>query len=234
MSLVSIGDFAVTQSRIENLLRKSKNRQIDVMPDIIHALIDYKIGLRPSCDPYSAQGSDMIILYLTDKLENFQSRKLQKSIKKFAEENSVKIEEIPVNSGLSREIQNELNSSLIFEQNLEQLVHENEEYDSEPIETEHEMELEEFQPVSVYEPVVSLISPNLGLVAGPRALQHRLDFFARKRQRSSCPSVMTAQEDQQPDKKKVIKSHLVKNLNDKVQAELNSTLEFEQKLLSLQ
>ena len=233
LSSVQSGNFAVTQSRILHILKKSTRKADFYWSDIIHALIDYKISLRPSGDPYSSQGSDMVVLFLTNTLSGFQPKKLPR-MKNPDSSQPVNFQEPELkNSGLLHEIQNELNSSLIFEQNLRRLME-----DDDLIETTEKMDDdEEFQDVqedfsnTFYEPVVSILSPHLGLVAGPRALQQRMEM-GRKRPRSPAPSRLVQVQDG-PEKKKVIKSHLVKNLNDKVQQELNSSLEFEQRLQRL-
>ena len=234
LSSVQSGNFAVTQSRILHILKKSTRKADFYWSDIIHALIDYKISLRPSGDPYSSQGSDMVVLFLTNTLSGFQPKKLPR-MKNPDSSQPVNFQEPELkNSGLLQEIQNELNSSLIFEQNLRHLM----EDDDDLIETTEKLDdNEEFQDVqedfsnTFYEPVVSILSPHLGLVAGPRALQQRMEM-GRKRPRSPAPSRLVQVQDG-PEKKKVIKSHLVKNLNDKVQQELNSSLEFEQRLQRL-
>ena len=185
----------------------------------------------------------MVVLFLTSTLSSFQPKKLPRMKNPdLTPSQPPNLQEPPLKkSGLLHEIQNELNSSLIFEQNLRHLMEEDD--DSGETDEKKMDDDEDYQDVqeefsnTFYEPVVSVLSPHLGLVAGPRALQQRMEM-SRKRPRSPAPgpafpSRLVQVEHHQPEKKKVIKSHLVKNLNDKVQQELNSSLEFEQRLQRL-
>ena len=143
-------------------------------------------------------------------------------------------------------IETELDSSLRFEKNLEAIIN-NEDYKieniyDESLETkdEEEDDIDEMFELSnsFHYPVVSLISPNLGLIAGSRALQQRVDHvkvvkkrpkseqFAENYQESSCEQV------KKKPKKTIIKSHLVNSLSTKADAELNSSNDFEQRLLA--
>ena len=237
LSLIQSGNFAVTQSRICHILQKSRNDPDLHYADIIHALIDYKIGLRPSDDPYSSQGSDMIVLYLTSTMDSFQPKKLPRMMKNLDlpftyQNNPESILEDAVNCGLLGEIQKELNSSLIFEEKLKSYLMEDYNFGGATDRGDDEHIKESEEDFTFYEPVVSILSPNLALVAGPHALQQLKS--SRKRPRSPAPSLKQDKAAAQPDKQpKVIKSHLVKNLSDRVQEELKASLDFEQKLLRL-
>ena len=104
--------------------------------------------------------------------------------------------------------------------------------------TDDEEELIELA-TNFHYPVVSMVSPNLGLIAGSRALQQRVDHVITKKRPKQTEPMMENTTDSDGElqvkkkpKKAIIKSHLVQSLNDKVEAELNLSNNFEQKLLA--
>ena len=186
----------------------------------------------------------MVVVYFKHNLENFKFPKswTRSSFHHQAVVSSEASPEVTIvsESELQENIQLELNSSLAFERILQSMVA-GDYLDVGKIEDENdEITKDETEPEllfgSVHVPVVSILSPNLGLIAGCRARQHRIDYTAtvpsvtKKRLRSSC----VIEEDQENvflKPKKTIKSHLVKALNVKVNEELDASKNFEQKLL---
>jgi hypothetical protein len=80
----SYSTFSLAYTRIKAALGKvrKKNLSLQEAPwtDIVHALIDYKLGQRPTLDPYSNHGSDMVVLFFDQHLKSFQpSKSLQRS-----------------------------------------------------------------------------------------------------------------------------------------------------------
>merc|ERR1719228_732043 len=218
--------------------------------DIVHSLIDYKLGERPTLDPYSNHGSDMVVLYLDQHLKRFRpSKSWQRSRVVF--DHSILEEEIEkpakhLDSQLLKGIEAELNSSYKFERNLEAMIM-NESYELEKND-ENEQSFTETKDIidkgdvlelssSFHYPVVSMVSPNLGLIAGSRSMQQRVNqvVFTKKR-----PQEAESLVENTPDsvdgqvkkklKKTMIKSHLVQSLHEKAEAELNLSDNFEQKL----
>ncbi len=239
-------DFALAFSRIQVVLDKVKRKKwnLDQVPwtDIVHALIDYKLGQRSTHDPYSHQGSDMVVLYSKGKLDSFKySKSWQKSTKSstniVGKENQAKI---PTKSQLSQELKAELEQSLQYEKTLEDML--NNEGHQRSFKPPQEVEETEDCPHSTLNeecyqsfhfPVVSMLSPSLGLVAGSRSLQQRFDIMAKKKrpiEEDDDDNDIKPKEACEQKPKKLIKSHLVRSLYDRAQAELTSSRSWEEKL----
>ena len=43
-------------------------------PDVVQALIDYMLGLRPTYDPFSSNGADIVVVYFALHLNNFKAK----------------------------------------------------------------------------------------------------------------------------------------------------------------
>ena len=80
------------------------------------------------------------------------------------------------------------------------------------------------------------VSPNLGLIAGSRSMQQRVNqvVFTKKRPQEAVFLAENSPDEQikKKPKKNTMKSHLVQSLHDKAEAELNLSDNFEQKLLA--
>ena len=104
-----------------------KNLSLEQAPwtDIVHALIDYKLGQRPTLDPFSSHGSDMVVVFLEQKLKSFNpSKSWQRSRVAFnnsPQEQAGNIIERS-RSELQEGIEAELNASIKFEKNLEAMI----------------------------------------------------------------------------------------------------------------
>ena len=241
----SYSAFSVAHTRIQSALAgiKRKNLSLDEIPwtDIVHALIDYKIGQRSTMDPFSNHGSDMVVVYLEHNLTNFKSSKpwLRSNQGKPFESEAFAFEASKSDnhdSELLQCLKSELNSSLQFEKTLEAMVM-NEDYELNKSndedfleENDENLEDDEMMVKSVHFPVVSIISPNLGMIAGSKALQQRVNFVAKKRAIEVLEDETKELKEEKP--KKVMKSHLVQSLHEKANEELNSSMNFEQKLLA--
>ena len=145
-------------------------------------------------------------------------------------------------------IEAELNSSFKFERNLEAMLM-NESYELEKND-ENEQSFTETKDIidkgdvlelssSFHYPVVSMVSPNLGLIAGSRSMQQRVNQVVFTKKRPQEPESLVENTPDSVDgqvkkklKKTMIKSHLVQSLHEKAEAELNLSDNFEQKLLA--
>ena len=110
---------------MDKVQRKNLNLQQAPWTDIVHALIDYKLGQRPTLDPFSSHGSDMVVVFLEQKLKSFNPPKSwQRS--RVAINNSTQEEAGNViehsRSELQEGIEAELNASIKFEKNLEAMI----------------------------------------------------------------------------------------------------------------
>jgi len=253
LSLVSksVSTFSLAYTRIKAILDKVQRKKLSLhqapWTDIVHSLIDYKLGERPTLDPYSTHGSDLVVLYFDQHLRRFQpSKAWQRSRVIF--DNSILEEDIEkpakhLDSQLLKGIEAELNSSLQFEKNLEAMYMNescefgkngvNEQRETKDIIDEENM-LE--MSTSFHYPVISMVSPNLGLIAGSRSMQQRVNqvVFTKKRPQEAVFLANNSPDEQikKKPKKNTMKSHLVQSLHDKAEAELNLSDNFEQKLLA--
>ena len=141
-----------------------------------------------------------------------------------------------VNSRLVEKLQKEGARSTVFEENLKRAMDGEPFVQSGEMDEEEEMHSQMVSPRSVYIPVVSYVSPALGLVAGSSSLQQRIDFLhVGRTTRSKRPrsSNMTQEGDEEyAPSYKHSKSHIVQALSDRVSAELNASELFEQRLLA--
>merc|ERR1711997_468946 len=107
-------------------------------------------------------------------------------------------------SQLQEGIEAELNASIKFEQNLEAMImnegyklrEQNDSILDETLMTQDTDDEEELIELSTnfHYPVVSMVSPNLGLIAGSRALQQRVDHvITKKRPKQTEPIWNTLQ-----------------------------------------
>ena len=145
---------------------------------MVQALIDYKLGLRPTYDPFSSHGADMVVVYFAQHLNNFKAKHKTTSTLSFSRQE----EEVPIKSQLLDEIQDELAKSLDFEKTLESLKNNpirKEVVNEDTI--EYDTIIDQHENVMLHYPVVSMLSPNLGLIAGSKALQQRVVTSSRKR-----------------------------------------------------
>ena len=75
----SYATFSLAHTRIKAALDKVQRKKLslDQAPwtDIVHALIDYKLGQRSTLDPFSSHGSDMVVLFFEQKLKSFHPSK---------------------------------------------------------------------------------------------------------------------------------------------------------------
>ena len=62
-------DFTLALSRIDYAIKKTGDVP---WTDIIHTLIDYKLGHRPTVDPFNTSGCDMVVMYFKHELNNFK------------------------------------------------------------------------------------------------------------------------------------------------------------------
>ena len=245
-------DFTLAVSRINYFLRRKPKHQDTPWTDIIHCLIDFKLGHIPTTDPFSTSGSDMIVVYFKQALEEFKfpNTWIKLSIQKPSQNINQKQEVVPKDinhvkdgdgSELHQNLRAELDSSLNFEKVLQSMV--SGDYtavkdtgvsqESDPDDDDNYG----IQYRSIHVPVVSMLSPSLGLIAGCRARKHRIDFgmeSVTSKKRSRSPALKSHDDVCLQKTKKTIKSHLVKALDESIERELNSSKAFEQKLLNAQ
>lgn len=213
-------------------------------------------------DPYSSSGSDMIVAYFEDHLQEFCPPRIwtksliQRPVTRiFPSSSNPTRKIIQEESSLLAQFRVEADQNLAFEKSLQAAI-DFEDFnvrvgkndileDTMEVFNEHYFGENVGQQQSVHFPVVSYLSPNLGLVAGARSIQQRVDSLPptattrinnKKRPRSSSlnrSSVMLeSNEEFMMSKQKQSKSRLVQNLSDKVNAEMDSCNNFEQKLVA--
>ena len=258
----SSSDFTLAVSRINYFLGRRRIKQDTPWTDIIHCLIDFKLGHIPTTDPFSTSGSDMIVVYFKRALEEFKfpDTWIKLSIQKPAQDfNNQKqefmlkeisnnhVKNVSGSSELHQNLRAELDSSLNFEKVLQSMVSGDYTVVKDIPVSSQESNLDDdnsgIQYRSIHVPVVSMLSPSLGLIAGCRARKHRIDFgiessvISSKKRSRPHPALKENQDDDDlclQKTKKTIKSHLVKALDESIERELNSSKVFEQKLLDAQ
>ena len=239
-------DFSLAISRVNYSLRNMQEFEENVpWTDIINDLIDYKLGQRATGNPFNTSGSEILVVYFKHELETFQlPRSWTRSIVRkpvYSEKTShSSFPEKVLKSELHGEIVEELNTSLAFEKKLESILNGDEcSYDDAVAVDAMDLDKSDDAKIvlgSIHLPVISMISPKLGAIAGCKSRQHRIDFalqpMTRKRSRIS---MIEDDEDLSPMKvpqfKKTIKSKLVTNLDQKIQEEAKNYKNFEEKLL---
>ncbi len=176
--------------------------------DIVHACIEYKLGMKSTADPFSSLGSDMVVGYFEDDLETFQlPSQWKSSLGKLAEIKCKTVDSAidesianarvevsitkAVNSPLLEELKIEAARSQAFEDSLKRAInseavgkigsYEEEEY----MEPDTSLNKPDLMTRSLHVPVVSYVSPRLAMVAGSSALQHRVDFVQKTSSDSS-------------------------------------------------
>ena len=106
----------------------------------------------------------MVVVYFTQHLNNFKAKHKTTSTLSFSRQEEE--EEVPIKSQLLDEIQDELAKSLDFEKTLESLKNNpirKEVVNEDTI--EYDTIIDEHENVMLHYPVVSMLSPNLGLIA---------------------------------------------------------------------
>ena len=115
LSLVGRGNskFSIAYSKICSSLIDDNHDDLEQVPwpDVVQALIDYMLGLRPTYDPFSSHGADMVAVYFAQHLNNFKAKHKTTSTLSFSRQE----EEVPLKSQFLDEIQDELAKSLDFE-----------------------------------------------------------------------------------------------------------------------
>ena len=123
LSLVGRGNskFSIAYSKICSSLIDDNHDDLEQVPwpDVVQALIDYKLGQRPTYDPFSSHGANMVVVYFARHLNNFKAKHKTTSTLSFSRQGEE--EEVPIKSQLLDEIQDELAKSLDFEKTLESL-----------------------------------------------------------------------------------------------------------------
>merc|ERR1712150_380635 len=144
-------------------------------------------------------------------------------------------------SELHQNLRAELDSSINFEKVLQSMVSGDYTVVKDTAVSSQEYDPEDencgIQYRSIHVPVVSMLSPSLGLIAGCRARKHRIDFgmeSVTSKKRSRSPALKGHDDVCLQKTKKTIKSHLVKAFDESIERELNSSKAFEQKLLNAQ
>merc|ERR1711874_929808 len=114
-----------------------------------------------------------------------------------------------LDSQLLKGIEAELNSSFKFEKNLEAMLM-NESYDLEKNDDNEHTETKDIIDKDVFElstsfhyPVVSMVSPNLGLIAGSKAMQQRVVFTKKRPQEAESLVENTSDSEDGQVKKKL-------------------------------
>ena len=67
--------YFAPKAALDKVQRKKLSLDQAPWTDIVHALIDYKLGQRSTLDPFSSHGSDMVVLFFEQKLKSFHPSK---------------------------------------------------------------------------------------------------------------------------------------------------------------